>query len=108
MKPQIFHMLLALVNADLHGYGIMQAVRDQSGGQVPLRTGSFYRHLGTLIDQGLVAEAPAPDGVFDARRGTHYRLTSRGRDALSAERHRLRDLLALMEPKRIPVDPGTP
>ncbi len=106
MKPAVFHVLLALADGDLHGYAIMQAVRDQSDGRVPLRTGSFYRHLAVLIDAGLVAEAPAPRGTVDPRRGTHYRLTTRGRQALADERQRLRDLLALVAPQRLAARPG--
>ena len=74
LKPAAFHILLALADGDSHGYAIMQAVREQSAGRVPLQTGSFYRHLTRLIDLGLVAEAPAPRSVEDPRRGTHYRL----------------------------------
>ncbi len=70
----------------------MQAVRDQSGGRVPLRTGSFYRHLSRLIDAGLVTEAPPRRPGDDPRRGTHYRLTPLGRRTLATERRRLADL----------------
>ncbi len=94
-KPAAFHILLALAGGDSYGYAIMQAVREQSNGQVPLRTGSFYRHLARLIDDGLIADAPAPRSD-DPRRGTYYRLTPRGRRALAAEQRRLSDLLATM------------
>lgn len=93
MKPAVLHILLALVESERHGYGIMQAVREQSQGRVPLRTGSFYRHLAALIDAGWVSEASGPSGD-DPRRGTYYRLTTRGRDALATERARLQHLLA--------------
>jgi DNA-binding PadR family transcriptional regulator len=96
LKPAIFHILLALASGDSHGYAVMQAVRDQSGGRVPLQTGSFYRHLSRLIDLGLVAEAPAPRQVEDPRRGTHYRLTPRGRQALELERQHLSSLVTSM------------
>jgi DNA-binding MarR family transcriptional regulator len=59
----------------------MQTVREQSGGRVKLQTGSLHRHLTALIDEGLVAEGPAPRHVEDSRRGTPYRLTARGRRA---------------------------
>ena len=72
----------------------MQAVRDQSGGAVPLRTGSFYRHLSQLIEAGWVAEVTNRPADDDPRRGAYYRLTPRGRDALQHERARLVDLLA--------------
>ena len=94
LKPAVLHILLALADEERHGYAIMQAVRDQSGGAVPLRTGSFYRHLSQLIEAGLVAEASSRRPGDDPRRGAYYKLTSRGREALSAERARLVDLLA--------------
>jgi DNA-binding PadR family transcriptional regulator len=93
MKPAVLHILLALADEERHGYAIMQAVREQSRGAVPLRTGSFYRHLSHLIDSGWVAPAPSPSSD-DPRRGAYYRLTARGRDALRAERARLESLLA--------------
>jgi DNA-binding PadR family transcriptional regulator len=94
LKPAVVHILLALADDERHGYAIMQAVRDQSGGGVPLRTGSFYRHLSQLIEAGLVAEAATKRHGDDPRRGAYYRLTPRGRDALNAERARLVELLA--------------
>jgi DNA-binding PadR family transcriptional regulator len=94
LKPAILHILLALVAEDRHGYGIMQTVRDQSGGAVPLRTGSFYRHLSSLIDAGWVIESPGRPADDDPRRGAYYRLTDAGRDALATERRRLGALLS--------------
>lgn len=96
LKPAIFHILLALAERDTHGYAVMQAVRDQSGGRVRLQTGSFYRHLTKLIEEGLVAEAPAPRTIEDSRRGTHYRLTAQGRRALEQERRYLADVMAAL------------
>lgn len=89
LKPAMFHILLALADQECHGYAIMQAVREQSGGRVPLQTGSLYRHLSHLIDLGLVIEAPARRTTEDPRRGTHYRLTPQGRQALEHERRYL-------------------
>lgn len=96
LKPAAFHILLALAEHDSHGYAAMQTVRQQSGGRIPLQTGSFYRHLSKLIDDGLVIEAPGPKGDDDPRRGTYYRLTAKGRQALLAERSRLTDLVEHM------------
>ena len=94
LKPAVVHILLALADGERHGYAIMQAVRAQSGGAVPIRTGSFYRHLSSLIDAGWVVEAARRPADDDPRRGAYYRLTARGRDALAAERARLTHLLA--------------
>ena len=95
LKPAMFHILLALADQDRHGYAIMQAVREQSGGRVPIQTGSFYRHLTRLIDLGLVAEAPVRHAE-DPRRGTHYRLTPGGRAVLERERRYLVDVMSAL------------
>ena len=81
----------------------MQAIRAQSGGQIPVQTASFYRHLGRLIEDGLVIEAPGRPTGDDPRRGAYYRITSRGRHALAAEKQRLTALVAQLN--KIPV-PG--
>jgi DNA-binding PadR family transcriptional regulator len=86
------HILLALSDGPIHGYGILQSVRSRSGGAVRLGTGSLYRHLSNLIEAGLVAEGAAPSS--DPRRGTSYRLTAKGGQALAAERDRVAALLA--------------
>ena len=101
LKPAVFHILLALAEHDSHGYAIMQAVREQSGARVRLQTGSFYRHLARLIDTGLVTEAPAPRQVEDSRRGTHYRLTAQGRQALEQERRYLAGVMTTLRALRL-------
>jgi DNA-binding PadR family transcriptional regulator len=97
LKPAVFYILLALAGSESHGYGVMQAVRERSGGQVPLRTGSFYRHLARLIEAGLVAEAGTRRAGDDPRRGTYYRITSRGQKVLAAEHRRLAALVAALD-----------
>jgi len=100
LKPAIFYILLALAERESHGYAIMQSVREQSGGHVPLRTGSFYRHLSALIRDGLVAESPDRPKHDDPRRGAYYRLTAQGRNALAHERARLSRLVAALDAVR--------
>jgi DNA-binding PadR family transcriptional regulator len=96
LPPAPFHILLALIDGASHGYGILQNVREQSRGRVPLGTGSLYRHLSRLIDAGLVAETRAERGA-DPRRGTYYRLTPGGRQILAEERHRLAGLVRALD-----------
>jgi DNA-binding PadR family transcriptional regulator len=94
LKPAVLYILLALADHESHGYAVMQAVRERSQGLVPLRTGSFYRHLSKLLDSGLVAEASRRPSDVDPRRGAYYRLTPRGQKLLAAEKQRLADLAA--------------
>ena len=86
-------ILIALSEGPVHGYGILQSVRERSAGAVKLGTGSLYRHLSKLIAAGYVAELKAGSPA-DPRRGSSYRLTPRGGQALAAERDRVAALLA--------------
>ena len=101
LKPIPLQILLALADGDSHGYAVMQAIRAQTNGKVAVQTGSFYRHLGKLIDQGWVAEARGKRDGDDPRRGTYYRLTPRGRQVLADEKRRLTDLVAQMKKVRL-------
>jgi DNA-binding PadR family transcriptional regulator len=100
LKPAVFHILLALADAPRHGYAAMQAVRERSGGSIRLSTGSFYRHLSKLLDEGLVEEAPGRPAEDDPRRGAYYRVTTRGRHGLARERDRLASLVAALDALR--------
>jgi DNA-binding PadR family transcriptional regulator len=101
LKPVALRILLALAERESHGYAVMQTVREQSGGQVSVQTASFYRHLGKLMDEGLVAEASGRRDGDDPRRGAYYRITPRGRQALASEKQRLTDLVAQMNKVRL-------
>ena len=95
LKPVVFHILLALAERDLHGYGVIQTVRGQSGGRIKLETGPFYRHLRKLIASGLVDESDSRPDDDDPRRGVYYGLTPRGREVVAAEGRRLAGLVSL-------------
>ncbi len=97
LKPVVFHVLFALAESDLHGYGVIQAVRERSEGHIQLQTGPFYRHLRKLMDDHLVEEAPTRPVDDDPRRGAYYRLTPLGREVLAAEANRLAVLVSATE-----------
>jgi DNA-binding PadR family transcriptional regulator len=85
-------VLLALSGGPLHGYAIMQAFEDLSGGTARLLPGTLYATLARMVETGLIEETdpPAPDA--DARR-RYYGLTAWGRSVARAESERLRRLL---------------
>jgi DNA-binding PadR family transcriptional regulator len=101
LKPLPLHILIALTDGERHGSAIMQAIREQSDGQVPVQTASFYRHLASLLEEGLVAESAARREKVDPRRGAYYRITPRGRQVLEAERQRLTGLIAQINRARL-------
>jgi DNA-binding PadR family transcriptional regulator len=91
-----FHVLLALGEADLHGYGIILAVDEATGGRVRLRTGTLYTALRRMEGRGWVEESDdRPDPAEDDARRRYYRVTSQGRAVGRAEAQRLASLADL-------------
>jgi DNA-binding PadR family transcriptional regulator len=85
------HILLALAESNLHGYGIMQAVKRQSGGNYKLGPGTLYANLDRLLASGLVGETERKMEDGDTRR--EYYLTPNGERALRVEIRRLRQVV---------------
>lgn len=93
LTPIAFDILLTLLDGEAHGYAIMRAVEERSGGERSLHAGTLYRALSRLVDAGLIAElADAPDEEVDGRR-RYYRVTAEGRKAAAAEARRLQSQL---------------
>lgn len=91
-----FHILVALSDADRHGYGIMQEVAQRTGGKTKLNPGTLYTTIQRLLEKGLIVELrEAPDPDQDDERRRYYRLTPLGRRAAQLELARLSELVAL-------------
>jgi DNA-binding PadR family transcriptional regulator len=66
-----------------HGYALMCAVEEHTGGRVILGPGTLYRVIGRLLDDGLIVEAALrPDPALDDERRRYYRITPAGRALL--------------------------
>ncbi|HEY0249797.1 MAG TPA: PadR family transcriptional regulator [Gryllotalpicola sp.] len=87
MREPTFFMLTALADGRKHGYALITAAKELSGGRVQLKVGTLYAALDRLTGEGLVA--PAGDEVVDGRLRRYYELTDAGADALRAEASRL-------------------
>ena len=101
LKPQWFHILLALAGEEQHGYGIMQEVLERTMGKMRLWPATLYGSLKRMIEAELIEESskrPRPE-IDDARR-RYYRLTSLGRQVLDAECERLQGLVRAIQTKR--------
>ena len=100
LTPRVYHVLLALADGPLHGYGVILAVQALTDGVIVLRTGTLYILLRRLVDQALIEESddrPAPDDDDERRR--YYTLTPLGRDVLEAESIRLQSVVAAARSK---------
>src|SRR5215471_3149071 len=97
-----FQILLALASEDLHGYGIMRQVAEQTGGRMRLGPGTLYSSIQTLVEAKLIEETAArEDAKLGGERRRYYRLTSAGRKLARSEAERLADLLRVARSKKI-------
>jgi DNA-binding PadR family transcriptional regulator len=103
-----YHVLLALADADRHGYGIIKEVEERTNGKVALETGTLYAAMKRMRDERLIEMVPKSErpAEEDSRRRT-YRLTTFGTQVLRAESDRLFHLLAIAAEKNVlPVAPA--
>jgi DNA-binding PadR family transcriptional regulator len=90
------HVLLALADGELHGFGIAEKVAADSGGTLEPRAGSLYRVIARLMDQGWVEETDAEDATpHPGLPRRYYALTAAGRRTLANEAARLRQTAAV-------------
>jgi PadR family transcriptional regulator len=87
MQEPTYFVLVALLEGPLHGYAIIQDVRELSRGRVRLAAGTLYAALDRLAGQGLV-EAVREETV-NGRARRYYALTQDGSTALQAEAERM-------------------
>jgi DNA-binding PadR family transcriptional regulator len=98
--PLTFDILLALADADRHGYGIIKEIEARErDGRAP-STGAMYLALQRMEAEGLIEEAPAPSTDDDARR-RYYRITAPGREVAERESVRLAALVAAARNKNL-------
>lgn len=96
LSTPVLHILLALGEERMHGYGIMQAIEQKTEGSARILPGTLYTTLNRMLADGLVDEAPPPgDAPDDDRRRRYYRVTPFGREVVAAEAERMSVLLEL-------------
>jgi len=95
LPPATFHILLALVGGERHGYGIVLDVEERTGGSLRLSPGTLYRTIQRLLVQGLIVEPKRRTDPDDDPRRRYYRITPLGLAVARAETQRLADLVRL-------------
>ncbi len=94
LKPQWFHILLALSEKEQHGSGIVRAVLNQTDDKLRLWPATLYGSLEDLEGKDWIAElteaAGRPKGESERKR--IYRITPSGARILAAEANRLQSL----------------
>jgi DNA-binding PadR family transcriptional regulator len=97
LPPATFHILLALVDQERHGYAIIQDVEERTDGELRLSAGTLYRSIARMVEQGLIVEVVkrAAARLDDDERRRYYRVTPFGTAVARAEMARLSQLVRL-------------
>jgi DNA-binding PadR family transcriptional regulator len=107
LTPAVFHVLLALVEGELHGYAIMREVAESTQGQIKMGPGTLYGTIKRLLEARLIEESDRrPDPELDDERRRYYQLTVPGRQVVRAEALRYEQLAKLARRKRLLGQPA--
>lgn len=87
MTEAMYYILLALLQPG-HGYGMMQRIRELSGGRLVMGPGTLYGVLTRMNREELIC-LTGEDG-----RRKNYAITDAGREALRREYDRLKQMVA--------------
>lgn len=94
LRPVDLHLLLALAEEDLHGYGLVKAIEAGTDGLIRLDPGNLYRVIRRLLQEGLIAESDRRGKTEEGEeRRRYYRLTALGRRVLGLELNRLETVI---------------
>jgi DNA-binding PadR family transcriptional regulator len=106
LPPATFHILLALVDQERHGYAIIQDVEARTEGALRLSAGTLYRSIARMVEQGLIAEVmKRPAAKLDDERRRYYRITTFGTTVARAEMARLSQLVRLARARGLTPEP---
>src|SRR5258707_6508513 len=102
LTPGVFHILLALVDSERHGYGIMQEIAARTNGAMRIGPGTLYGSIKRMLADGLIeASDERPDPALDDERRRYYRLTNFGQRVVRAEAQRLEQVVRIAHTKRV-------
>jgi DNA-binding PadR family transcriptional regulator len=101
LSEAVLLILLSLADQPRHGYAILKDVEEMSEGRVRFSTGTLYGALRRLLDEEWI-ERFAEDEA--ARDRVAYRLTRIGRQRLSAESARMKQMARLLSLRLSPKE----
>jgi DNA-binding PadR family transcriptional regulator len=107
LTPAVFHVLLALVDGERHGYSIMREVAESTEGRIKMGPGTLYGTIKRLLESGLIEESDErPDPALDDERRRYYRLTGLGQRVAKAEAARYAKVVEVARGKGLVIEPA--
>ena len=86
LTEAVYYILLSIITP-LHGYGIIQKVKEMSDGRLVLAAGTLYGAINNLLAKGWITTAGEDE------RKKEYIITESGRTVLEKELGRLEELV---------------
>lgn len=102
LRPDVFTILLTLLEGDTHGYGIIKRANADGASRGQLQPGALYRLMRQMLADELVEEVAAPrlESSTDERR-RYYRITTTGKAVARAEARRMENLVGVSRQRRL-------
>ena len=107
LKPDVFLILMILIDGESHGYGIIKEAEERTKGELKLQAGALYRRLKWMLDEGLIEELgarPVEPRAHDRRR--YYRISALGIETVEAEATRMAGLVEAARARDLVKDGG--
>jgi uncharacterized glyoxalase superfamily protein PhnB/DNA-binding PadR family transcriptional regulator len=95
LSSAVFHILLTLIDEDIHGYQIMKKTNDITNGVIRLGAGTLYRSLQQMLKNELIEAFESDVHAHHDERRKYYRITPLGRTVFFEESQRLYHLVQL-------------
>ncbi|WHY84074.1 PadR family transcriptional regulator [Neobacillus novalis] len=89
LTEAVYYILLSLYRP-MHGYGIMQNIKEISNGRVTLGAGTMYGAINTLLEKDWIQPIVTNE---EKSRKKEYLITEVGKEAIKLEILRLNELL---------------
>ena len=102
LNQTVFRALLVLGEETMHGYGVMQALAEKTGGRERILPGTLYASIARMAEDGLLEEfEPPEDDSSGGPKRRYYRRTELGTAVARAESERMRALVELARSEKI-------
>lgn len=102
MSVQVFQILLAVSDKQLHGYAIIQDIKRRTDGRVTLTASTLYSAVKRMLSAGLIEESEErPVAELDDERRRYYGITDEGMRVLRREAEWLELLTNMAREKQV-------
>ncbi len=102
ISAQVFQILLAVSDKQLHGYAIILDIKRRTDGRVTLTASTLYSAIKRMLASGLIEESEErPVAELDDERRRYYGISNEGMRVLRQEAEWLEQLTNMAREKHV-------